>query len=154
MEHQLIEAKAELSRVEAALRSQQLTFQEINAALQECQSSNNALTFQLNQTRVESQIKDREIQRLRSAAPCDLAPRPLGLPQSRQSPQSHLLDRWQVLVRRLGFTLRVLTLHLIVSVFWYLCASSCVFVSSSFPANFTCVRPSRGSGRSKCCGSW
>ena len=70
MERQLIEAKAELSRVEAELSSQQLTFQEINAALQECQSSNNALTFQLNQTRVESQIKDREIQRLRSAAPC------------------------------------------------------------------------------------
>eukprot|EP00439_Symbiodinium_sp_Y106_P079843 s273_g18.t1 len=70
MERQLIEAKAELSRVGAELSSQQLTFQEINAALQECQSSNNALMFQLNQTRVESQIKDREIQRLRSAAPC------------------------------------------------------------------------------------
>ena len=69
MERQLIEAKAELSRVEAELHSQQLSFQEINAALQECQSSNNALTFQLNQTRVENQIKDREIQRLRSAAP-------------------------------------------------------------------------------------
>ena len=62
MERQLIEAKAELSRVEAELSSQQLTFQEINAALQKCQSSNDALTFQLNQTRVESQIKDREIQ--------------------------------------------------------------------------------------------
>ena len=59
-----------MSRVEAELSSQQLTFQEINAALQECQSSNNALTFQLNKTRVESQIKDREIHRLRSAAPC------------------------------------------------------------------------------------
>ena len=70
MERQLIEAKAGLSRVEAGLSSQQLTFQEISAALQERQSSNNALTFQLNQTRVESQIKDREIQRLRSAAPC------------------------------------------------------------------------------------
>ena len=46
-----------------------MSFQEINAALQECQSNNNALTFQLNQTRVENQIKDREIQRLLSAAP-------------------------------------------------------------------------------------
>ena len=65
MERQLIEAKAELSRVESELSSQGLSFQRINAALQECQSSNNALTFQLNQTRVENQIKDREIQRLR-----------------------------------------------------------------------------------------
>ena len=69
MERQLTEAKAELSRIESELSSQVLSFQRINAALQECQSSNNALTFQLNQTRVENQIKDREIQRLRSAAP-------------------------------------------------------------------------------------
>ena len=65
MERQLTEAKAELSRIESELSSQGLSFQRINAALQECQSSNNALTFQLNQTRVENQIKDREIQRLR-----------------------------------------------------------------------------------------
>ena len=48
MERQLIEAKAELSRVESEWSSQQLSFQEINAALQDCQSSNNALTFQLD----------------------------------------------------------------------------------------------------------
>ena len=69
MERQLTEAKAELSRIESELSSQVLSFQRIDTALQECQSGNNALTFQLNQTRVENQIKDREIQRLRSAAP-------------------------------------------------------------------------------------
>ena len=69
MERQLTEAKAELSRIESELSSQVLSFQRVSAALQECQSSNNTLTFQLNQTRVENQIKDREIQRLRSAAP-------------------------------------------------------------------------------------
>ena len=69
MERQLSEAKVELGRLEAELGTQRMSFQELNAALQECQSSNNSLTFQLNQTRVESQIKEREIQRLRSAAP-------------------------------------------------------------------------------------
>ena len=114
MERQLIEAKAELSRVGAELSSQQLTFQEINAALQECQSSNNALMFQLNQTRVESQIKDREIQRLRSAAPCASTS---GSPPKPPKSQPRLLVRCRVLVRCLGFTLKVLLLHLSVRCF-------------------------------------
>ena len=54
MERQLTEAKAELSRSEVELGTQRMSFQELNAALQECQSSNKSLTFQLNQTRVES----------------------------------------------------------------------------------------------------
>ena len=69
VERQLTESKADLSRVEAELQALNLSYQELQASLRECQGNNNSLTFQLNQTRVENQIKDREIQRLRSAAP-------------------------------------------------------------------------------------
>ena len=69
VERQLTESKADLSRVEAELQALNLSYQELQASLHECQGNNNSLTFQLNQTRVENQIKDREIQRLRSAAP-------------------------------------------------------------------------------------
>ena len=68
VEHQLVEAKAELSRVEAELLAMRTSYQELAASLQECQSANNSVNFQLNQTRVENQVKDREIQRLRQAA--------------------------------------------------------------------------------------
>ena len=70
MECQLTEATADLSRVEAGLVAQRLNYPELDAALQDCRSNNTSLTFQLNQTRVESQISECEIQRLRSIAPC------------------------------------------------------------------------------------
>ena len=68
LEEQLSVAKAELSKVEAELQVARAGYQELEAALTSCRGDNNLLNFQNTQLRVELQVKDREIQRLRQAA--------------------------------------------------------------------------------------
>ena len=74
LEEQLSVAKAEQSKAEAGLQVARAGYQELEAALTSCRGDNNLLNFQNTQLRVELQVKDREIQRLRQAAASATSP--------------------------------------------------------------------------------
>ena len=91
LEQQLVESKADLSRVGAELVASQTAkmeletnFHQLESAFSDCRAQSNALTFQLTQSRVELQAKDRELRRLRLAAPSATeAAKMLSSPSSR-----------------------------------------------------------------------